>query len=438
MPSSTSSSAPLAHYSSTTAIVTWEQHDPALFEVGRASYVALSGNIAFYEDKRSRPASPVLTDGSVGSDCGRCKRRRKWYNQSARNEQSHSVGPCHTAYFRVDPVEHGQLSYHPLCRLGRLFASQHAPVGVSYCSGTPPHLRWLMSATPRGTNNRSDQVSNVFVGAHFQLQPQPHEKEVQLLSFAQPPVRTYTRPAHLTRRKKFPHEPDSHPQLRTKPRYLLCSTSSAVRALDKTPVMLPVTTKDAISAQIYSDLKPPPFESGRHVPIIAKDGIGATIRDTPAPSAGARRKWRARTMAEKEAKLVDRCATFYRNSEHILMDNHLVDVANTAINRPDMRGFARSFNNEVCIRAMEFEDGVSRSTRIRMCRLSLGPDDCDDSISDLLENLVEIGATRCIHALDAEEGRSMPTLTHIARGKDRKVEKMRRTGIVWCPTAPGR
>ncbi|KAF2801366.1 glutamate 5-kinase [Mytilinidion resinicola] len=71
--------------------------DPAPFEVGRAlvnysaaeirkirglkstdihealgyadsSYVALRGNIAFYEDKRSRPATPALLDGGVGLD----------------------------------------------------------------------------------------------------------------------------------------------------------------------------------------------------------------------------------------------------------------------------------------------------------------------------------------------------------------------------------
>ncbi|KAI9681477.1 MAG: Glucose-repressible alcohol dehydrogenase transcriptional effector [Caeruleum heppii] len=55
-------------------------------------------------------------------------------------------------------------------------------------------------------------------------------------------------------------------------------------------------------------------------------------------------KSRARTMAEKEAKLVDGCATFYKGSKYILLDKQLIDFANTAINRPDMRGEHDIFN----------------------------------------------------------------------------------------------
>jgi CCR4-NOT transcription complex subunit 6 len=55
-------------------------------------------------------------------------------------------------------------------------------------------------------------------------------------------------------------------------------------------------------------------------------------------------KGRARTMAEKEAKLVDGCAIFYKNSKYILLDKQLVDFANTAINRPDMKGEHDIFN----------------------------------------------------------------------------------------------
>jgi CCR4-NOT transcription complex subunit 6 len=55
-------------------------------------------------------------------------------------------------------------------------------------------------------------------------------------------------------------------------------------------------------------------------------------------------KSRARTMAEKEAKLVDGCATFYKNSKYILLDKQLIDFANTAINRPDMKGEHDIFN----------------------------------------------------------------------------------------------
>lgn len=55
-------------------------------------------------------------------------------------------------------------------------------------------------------------------------------------------------------------------------------------------------------------------------------------------------KSRARTMAEKEAKLVDGCAIFYKNSKWILLDKQLIDFANTAINRPDMKGEHDIFN----------------------------------------------------------------------------------------------
>ncbi|KAF2260967.1 glucose-repressible alcohol dehydrogenase-like protein transcriptional effector [Lojkania enalia] len=55
-------------------------------------------------------------------------------------------------------------------------------------------------------------------------------------------------------------------------------------------------------------------------------------------------KSRARTMAEKEAKLVDGCAIFYKNTKYILLDKQLIDFANTAINRPDMKGEHDIFN----------------------------------------------------------------------------------------------
>ncbi|KAF2817864.1 uncharacterized protein BDZ99DRAFT_514080 [Mytilinidion resinicola] len=55
-------------------------------------------------------------------------------------------------------------------------------------------------------------------------------------------------------------------------------------------------------------------------------------------------KSRARTIAEKEANLVDRCTTFYKNSKYILLDKHLTDFANTAINRPDMKDEHDVFN----------------------------------------------------------------------------------------------
>lgn len=55
-------------------------------------------------------------------------------------------------------------------------------------------------------------------------------------------------------------------------------------------------------------------------------------------------KTRARTMAEKDAKLVDGCATFYKGSKYIILDKQIVDFANIAINRPDMKGEHDIFN----------------------------------------------------------------------------------------------
>lgn len=55
-------------------------------------------------------------------------------------------------------------------------------------------------------------------------------------------------------------------------------------------------------------------------------------------------KSRAKTMAEKEARLVDGCATFYKGSKYICLDKMLIDFANAAINRPDMKGEHDTFN----------------------------------------------------------------------------------------------
>ncbi|KAF2470400.1 uncharacterized protein BDR25DRAFT_34458 [Lindgomyces ingoldianus] len=55
-------------------------------------------------------------------------------------------------------------------------------------------------------------------------------------------------------------------------------------------------------------------------------------------------KGRAKTMAEKEAKLVDGCAIFYNNSKYILLEKQLIDFSNIAINRPDMKGEHDIFN----------------------------------------------------------------------------------------------
>lgn len=55
-------------------------------------------------------------------------------------------------------------------------------------------------------------------------------------------------------------------------------------------------------------------------------------------------KSRAKTMAEREAKSVDGCATFYNHRKYQLLDKQLIDFANTAINRPDMKGEHDTFN----------------------------------------------------------------------------------------------
>lgn len=55
-------------------------------------------------------------------------------------------------------------------------------------------------------------------------------------------------------------------------------------------------------------------------------------------------KTRANTMSEKDAKMVDGCATFYKGSKYILLDKQLIALANIAINRPDMKNQHDIFN----------------------------------------------------------------------------------------------
>ncbi|RMY59730.1 hypothetical protein D0863_11835 [Hortaea werneckii] len=49
-------------------------------------------------------------------------------------------------------------------------------------------------------------------------------------------------------------------------------------------------------------------------------------------------KSRAQTMGEKEAKMVDGCAIFYKNTKYVLLDKQLIIFSREAINRPDMKG----------------------------------------------------------------------------------------------------
>jgi CCR4-NOT transcription complex subunit 6 len=53
---------------------------------------------------------------------------------------------------------------------------------------------------------------------------------------------------------------------------------------------------------------------------------------------------KAKTMNEKDAAGVDGCAIFYKASKWILLDKQLLDYANIAINRPDMKNQHDIFN----------------------------------------------------------------------------------------------
>ena len=55
-------------------------------------------------------------------------------------------------------------------------------------------------------------------------------------------------------------------------------------------------------------------------------------------------KSRARTMTDREARLVDGCAIFFKGQKYILLDKQFIDFANKAINRPDMKGEHDIFN----------------------------------------------------------------------------------------------
>jgi CCR4-NOT transcription complex subunit 6 len=48
-------------------------------------------------------------------------------------------------------------------------------------------------------------------------------------------------------------------------------------------------------------------------------------------------KTRSKTMSEKDAKVADGSATFYKANKYILLDKQVVDFANIAIHRPDMK-----------------------------------------------------------------------------------------------------
>ena len=78
-------------------------------------------------------------------------------------------------------------------------------------------------------------------------------------------------------------------------------------------------------------------------------------------------KTRAKTMSEKEAKIVDGCATFYKGNKYILLDKQLIDFANIAINRQDMKNQADIFNRVMPrdhIAVITFFENLMTGTRI--------------------------------------------------------------------------
>ncbi|KAK5660177.1 hypothetical protein OQA88_13647 [Cercophora sp. LCS_1] len=53
---------------------------------------------------------------------------------------------------------------------------------------------------------------------------------------------------------------------------------------------------------------------------------------------------KAKTMSEKDAQAVDGCAVFFKAAKWIILDKVLIDYANIAINRPDMKNHHDIFN----------------------------------------------------------------------------------------------
>ena len=55
-------------------------------------------------------------------------------------------------------------------------------------------------------------------------------------------------------------------------------------------------------------------------------------------------KSRAQTMTERDARLVDGCATFFKKSKYLKLGIHYIHFSGLAINRPDMKGQTAVFN----------------------------------------------------------------------------------------------
>ncbi|KAK4553429.1 Glucose-repressible alcohol dehydrogenase transcriptional effector [Recurvomyces mirabilis] len=55
-------------------------------------------------------------------------------------------------------------------------------------------------------------------------------------------------------------------------------------------------------------------------------------------------KGRAQTMGERESRIVDGCAIFFKNSKYIQLDKQMIQFSRDALQRPDMKGEADVYN----------------------------------------------------------------------------------------------
>lgn len=112
-------------------------------------------------------------------------------------------------------------------------------------------------------------------------------------------------------------------------------------------------------------------------------------------------KSRAQTMAEREAKLVDGCATFWKNSKYILLDKQIVDFRKMAINRADMKGEHDIFNRVMTrddIATITFLENRATGTRVIVVNTHIfwNPEYADVKVVQaaiLLEQLERLGET---------------------------------------------
>jgi len=85
-------------------------------------------------------------------------------------------------------------------------------------------------------------------------------------------------------------------------------------------------------------------------------------------------KSRAHTMAEKEAKVVDGCAIFYKNTKYILLDKQVVVFSREAISRPDMKGEHDVYNRVMPkdhVAVIAFLENRQTGSRLIVCNTHL-------------------------------------------------------------------